>query len=243
MTELEILPRSSWGWESWAQPQIGVPSFQRHALMVHWDGDHPVRDLGPATIQRIDREHRARGWAGIGYNFVIDRAGRCWEGRGWELRGAHCPGWNTRAIGVQLAIGAGQQPAGTMLATLEALYAEAVRVLGRQLEWTWHGAHYTTACPGPDLIHWVQTGRPLPRRDMIHLSRDDLRAIADELFSSEEGESGARYKVKDGVDADGKPVLVGLTDGTTRGLALLRQIDEKLTRLLAATPQVGDGEV
>jgi hypothetical protein len=200
--------------------------------MVHWDGDHAVTDLGPATIRRIDKAHRAKGWAGIGYNFVIDRAGHVWEGRGWDLRGAHCEGMNSAAIGVQLAIGGEQKASELMLRTLVELHRLAVSTTNNDLAWTWHGAHYATACPGQDLIHWVQGGRRLSGRGGdVGLSEEDLRGIADELFSSAGGKAGARYKVKD-VGDDGEPEMLGLTDAGTRQLALLRTIDSKLSRLL-----------
>jgi hypothetical protein len=232
---IQILPRESWGFTGWqdvATWQKVAPPL-RDRFMVHWDGDVPVRDLGPATLRRIDHTHRSKGWAGIGYNFVIDAAARVWEGRGWSRRGAHCTGMNTRAIGVQLAIGAGQRPSEGMLRALSDLHAEAVSVYGHDLAWTWHAAHYATACPGPDLINWIQRGRPLTSRgeEMTRLSKEDLRAIADELFSSADGEDGARYRVKDGVGPDGQPVLLGLTDAGTRQLALLREINAKLDGL------------
>ena len=42
----------------------------------------------------------ANGWSDIGYNFVIDRWGRVWEGRGLFRVGAHTLGHNTGTVGV-----------------------------------------------------------------------------------------------------------------------------------------------
>jgi len=236
-----VVPREEWGWTGWAGPVHEVPMRERTTFVVHWDGAHPVADLGPATLRRIDRTHRRqKGWAGIGYNFVVDRAARAWEGRGWDLVGAHCPGQNRTGIGVQVAVGAGQAPTAGMLAAVRDLYGEACRRAGHPLAWSWHGAHYPTECPGPILTLWARTqpiltgdeGGMLTDDDITRLldaaARHDrlLDAIADRLLSGRPmGEGGARYKVKDGTDpATGEPVKLGLTDAATRTLALLREI-------------------
>jgi len=48
-----------------------------------------VDDVGK-TIRAIQRDHQEnRGWADIGYHYVIDPEGRLWEGRSNEFIGAH----------------------------------------------------------------------------------------------------------------------------------------------------------
>lgn len=43
-----------------------------------------------SQIKRIQTYHqREKGWADIGYHFIIDRAGRVWEGRPLRYQGAH----------------------------------------------------------------------------------------------------------------------------------------------------------
>lgn len=159
---IPVVTRARWGFPGWAGDVHGVPMTERTAFVVHWDGAHPVRDTGAAVLQRIDREHRARGWAGIGYNHVVQGDGRVWEGRGWGFVGAHCPGMNRVGIGVQVAVGTGQHPTSAALAALAGLYGEACERAGRALQLTTHAAHYATECPGPDLTGWVRVfdGRP-----------------------------------------------------------------------------------
>ena len=46
--------------------------------------------------------HRKRRFGDIGYHFVVDCAGRVWEGRSLSYEGAHVSGQNPRNIGVML---------------------------------------------------------------------------------------------------------------------------------------------
>lgn len=53
------------------------------------------------TVESIHKYHRdTRGWAGIGYNFVIYKDGTVHEGRGLNYTGAHCSGYNSRSVGI-----------------------------------------------------------------------------------------------------------------------------------------------
>lgn len=52
------------------------------------------------TAKTIDGWHKARGWRGIGYHFVIRRSGIIETGRMVDLIGAHCLGQNAHSIGV-----------------------------------------------------------------------------------------------------------------------------------------------
>lgn len=81
-------------------------------LIIHCAATPPTSDIGASDI---DRWHRARGWWGCGYHYVIRRNGkiesaengdRC---RPLERAGAHVgdcgPGWNKRTIGICLVGG------------------------------------------------------------------------------------------------------------------------------------------
>lgn len=58
-------------------------------------------------IAEIDRWHRARGWAGIGYHYVIDRDGSIGKGRPLSRVGAHTRGHNRDSVGICLIGGRG----------------------------------------------------------------------------------------------------------------------------------------
>ncbi|MFG0317936.1 MAG: N-acetylmuramoyl-L-alanine amidase [Planctomycetota bacterium JB042] len=58
-----------------------------------------------SAIRSIQRDHQdSRGWADIGYHYLIDRAGRIWEGRELKWQGAHAgsPTLNRGNVGICL---------------------------------------------------------------------------------------------------------------------------------------------
>lgn len=52
------------------------------------------------TVNEIDRWHRQRGFASIGYHYVIYLDGSIHKGRSIEQIGAHCRGYNAASIGI-----------------------------------------------------------------------------------------------------------------------------------------------
>ena len=66
-------------------------------IILHCSATAEGRDY---TVANIDRWHKARGWRGIGYHYVIYRDGSVHPGRPVEQIGAHCTGHNANSIGV-----------------------------------------------------------------------------------------------------------------------------------------------
>lgn len=157
---VQIISRATWGAKSWNGTPNYVALSSRTEFFVHYDGANHITATGNAVPQAIDRQHQAQGWAGIGYNFVVDQAGNVFEGRGWTGQGAHCPGHNVSGIGVQIAIGGDQEPSDKALAACRALYDEACAKAGRALAKKGHKDGYATLCPGAKLYAWVQAGMP-----------------------------------------------------------------------------------
>lgn len=52
------------------------------------------------TVEDIDKWHKAKGWKGIGYHYVIYLDGSIHKGRPEEEIGAHCKDHNANSIGV-----------------------------------------------------------------------------------------------------------------------------------------------
>ncbi len=52
------------------------------------------------TVEDIDRWHKARGWSGIGYHWVLLEDGTFAKGRSENRQGAHCKGHNKDSIGI-----------------------------------------------------------------------------------------------------------------------------------------------
>ncbi|MFZ2587888.1 MAG: N-acetylmuramoyl-L-alanine amidase [Alphaproteobacteria bacterium] len=53
-------------------------------------------------VAEIRRWHKARGWADVGYHFVIRRDGEIEVGRTLDMIGAHCEGHNADSVGTCL---------------------------------------------------------------------------------------------------------------------------------------------
>ncbi|MFD9146195.1 peptidoglycan-binding protein [Streptomyces diastaticus] len=157
---VEIISRATWGAKAWNGNPASVSPARRTEFFVHYDGGHHVTATGNAVPQAIDRQHHAQGWAGIGYNFVVDQAGHVYEGRGWDRQGAHCPGHNVTGLGVQIAVGGDQKPTEAALAACRALYDEACRRTSRTLARRGHRDGIATLCPGDTLYAWVKAGMP-----------------------------------------------------------------------------------
>lgn len=66
-------------------------------LVIHCSATSDKQDIGAADI---DKWHRAKGWACIGYHYVIRRNGEVEEGRDSEVIGAHVSGHNENSVGI-----------------------------------------------------------------------------------------------------------------------------------------------
>lgn len=66
-------------------------------IIVHCTATPEGKDY---TVADIDKWHKARGWKGIGYHYVIYRDGSIHQGRPETEIGAHCQGHNDNSIGV-----------------------------------------------------------------------------------------------------------------------------------------------
>ena len=66
-------------------------------IIIHCSATNPEQDFCAADI---DNWHKARGWSGIGYHYVIKLDGTIEKGRDVSKAGAHAFGYNKRSIGV-----------------------------------------------------------------------------------------------------------------------------------------------
>ncbi len=68
-------------------------------IVLHYSATYADQDL---DIRDIDRMHKARGWKGVGYHYVICRDGLIERGRKETEIGAHVAKQNTGKIGICL---------------------------------------------------------------------------------------------------------------------------------------------
>ena len=102
--------RSEWGARTAAVPARTASSGVQFAVVHHTGSTaHNSYSAGevPRVLRGIQSYHMdARNWNDIGYNFVVDRFGRTWEGRGGGIElpviGAHAGGFNVGSVGIAL---------------------------------------------------------------------------------------------------------------------------------------------
>nr|XP_044995297.1 LOW QUALITY PROTEIN: N-acetylmuramoyl-L-alanine amidase [Jaculus jaculus] len=168
-----IHPRCRWG----AKPYRGQPTplqLPLGSLFVHhtYEPALPCTTLArcSADMRSMQRFHQdTRGWADIGYSFVVGSDGYLYEGRGWHRLGAHTRGHNSRGFGVAI-VGNYMEtlPDEAALSTVrDVLPRCAVRagLLRADYRLQGHRQLVHTTCPGDALFgllrtwpHFAQTG-------------------------------------------------------------------------------------
>lgn len=142
-------------------------------LTWHYSATFEDQDIGAAEI---DAMHKARGWSGIGYHFVVRMDGRIEAGRPLTKIGSHVRGQNKgnlgcvyigglrRATGVNVGFDTrtNEQKSVMVQHTLAMLtrFPTIQRVVG-------HRDLAATQCPGFDVRAWwagVATGTPVAPR-------------------------------------------------------------------------------
>jgi N-acetylmuramoyl-L-alanine amidase len=102
----EIAPRSTW--ENGQCTPRGAPAYRdvKVAFVHHTvSANEYTAEQVPAMLLSICRYHRnSNGWNDVGYNFLVDKYGRLWEGRAGGVDkavvGAHTEGMNTQSFAV-----------------------------------------------------------------------------------------------------------------------------------------------
>lgn len=140
----DIMPRSSYTTKGWAKTNPGcsegpktAPAGIEYAVVHHTvnSNTYAASDV-PAMMASIYAYHTGtNGWCDIGYNFIVDRFGRIWEGRSGgadkAIVGGHASGFNTGSVGVSFL---GQYEPGASPTAVEPNSA-ALTAAGRLIGW------------------------------------------------------------------------------------------------------------
>ncbi len=99
-----VLPRKNWTRHGITGRDISAMNGV-DKITIHHEGWTPVTFTSAAAaydrIENIRQIHtRDRGWADIGYHYIIDRAGRIIEGRPIQYQGAHVSENNPHNLGI-----------------------------------------------------------------------------------------------------------------------------------------------
>lgn len=127
-------------------------------IIVHCSATHPGMNIGR---REINEWHLNKGWAGIGYHYVIRRDGSVELGRDIEETGAHAEGYNAVSVGVCLVGGVNDKKIPeanyteaqwktlvTLLKKLKKKYPSA-RIIG-------HNEVAKKACPSFNVQKWLR---------------------------------------------------------------------------------------
>lgn len=154
-----IISRRGWGADERLRSVNGAacakPNYGRtvQAAFVHHtvDLNNYTRGQVAAMIRGIYAYHvRSRGWCDIGYNFLVDKFGRVFEGRyggrQFPVVGAHTGGYNTDSFGVSL-IGNFETAAPTA-----AMMEATARTIAWKLDGNYHSPLTRVVLSGKSLI-------------------------------------------------------------------------------------------
>lgn len=107
----------------------------------------------------------SQAYGDIGYHYVIDRAGRIWEGRDDSYAGAHTLGYNHNIGIVVIGTYHGAGSLSLTSAQKQAIEDLAAWIIYRDGIWktaiVGHRDHDTTFCPGDQIYDWLPTLRSL----------------------------------------------------------------------------------
>lgn len=156
-----IMSRSQWTRSGIARPSQANPMNGINRITIHHDAivSTDVRSGTDAArrLESIRRSHVQKGWADIGYHFVIDPQGRVWEARTLAKQGAHVENNNENNMGIMVMgnfdVHAPTAAATTAVDRFVAAQMQRYRVpLNRVYT---HRELKSTACPGSRLQRYM----------------------------------------------------------------------------------------
>ncbi len=160
----EFVTRAEWGASDLRDNHDPMTPIERLTLH-HTDTLDVVKDKSDAEfVKAVQELHQdKRGWADIGYHYLIGRDGKVYEGRRIDVQGAHAgAGNNGGNLGISV-IGNFEEalPGKAQLATLQAFLAHQVGVHALKVEGLLaHRDLKATECPGDALYAWYGTKKP-----------------------------------------------------------------------------------
>ena len=129
-------------------------------IVIHHTGNPTDDDL---SAEEIHESHKAQGWTGIGYHFVIRKDGTIELGRPVDTVGAHAYGYNSHSIGIHVCgnfeIG---EPTPEQIESCSILVGWLTEQYGLEVDGNHVVGHrdlMATACPGDTLYSQLQTIR------------------------------------------------------------------------------------
>ncbi|XP_061399896.1 peptidoglycan-recognition protein SC2-like [Musca vetustissima] len=157
---ITIISKSEWG----AAPANGKTTLGNglaYAVIHHTAGNYcSTKAACMQELRNIQSYHqKTLGWADIGYNFLIGGDGNIYEGRGWNVMGAHATNWNSKSIGISfLGNYNNSKPTAAQISAAKSLLAAAVSRGQIVSGYTLYGHRQvgSTECPGTNLWNEIK---------------------------------------------------------------------------------------
>lgn len=159
-----VIPRSTWTRAVPILSRTG-PMGRVTRITIHHDALNSSGLITQSAVMAQLEKHRSNHvraqWADIGYHYIIDPAGRIWEGRPSYLTGAHVKDQNENNLGVMcLGNFETQSPTAAQLATLDRFVGQLARTyrvpIGRVYT---HKELGKTLCPGKNMQRYLAQSR------------------------------------------------------------------------------------
>ena len=161
--DYEIIPRASWGAAPLRDNHDPMAGVRR--ITVHHTAELPAMSerSDAELVKGVQRFHQDdRGWADIGYHYLLGRDGRVYEGRELHVQGAHAGGGNNvENLGVSVIgdFSSGLPTKQTMAALERFLVHQMARHEVGADQLFGHREFKATACPGDALFTWLESYR------------------------------------------------------------------------------------
>lgn len=159
---LPYMPREAWD----AKPPKGVDKFSGPIpfVIIHHSYE-PAACLTGAECRNamlsMQKFHQQdRGWNDIGYTFAVGGDGRIYEGRGFNVVGAHAPRYNDKSVGIcMIGDWRYELPSNDMIAAAQSLIEYGVRnnIIASNYTLIGHRQVRPTECPGDRLFQEIQS--------------------------------------------------------------------------------------
>lgn len=183
MSDPVIITRAQWDARAPKTDPVYVAPSRRQYFVLHHSGapiDQTVRAIQDWCMD-------GRGFNDIDYNHLVrGSTGEIYEGRGWDIQGAHTVDYNITGVGVCI-IGI-DQASDAAKRSVRWLYDKYNVRCGKTL--TLHGhrdlATTGTTCPGDRNEAWLRAGLPLPTIQenpmaQVNIDDDSIQRIASKI--------------------------------------------------------------
>lgn len=160
--KLSIVSRYAWGASSIKPNHNQMNGIKR--ITIHHTSEYPGMGSfsDKEVVQKIAKFHReSRGWADIGYHYLIGRDGRIFEGRPESIQGAHVKHNNKNNLGISLVGNFNRySPNSKQYKSLQMLLQMKKRQYSiNNAKVYGHRDFNATACPGAALYEWLGSYR------------------------------------------------------------------------------------